>query len=82
LDKNFAKAKVCGDFGGGYTVGADPRQVPGLTSKSKQPKAKVFPHGVAWIIFIEKTGFLLYLRGVDGHIVDTKWLFAEAGGSG
>jgi hypothetical protein len=42
----------------------------------------VFPHGVAWIIFIEKTVFLLYLRGVDGHIVDTKWLFAEAGGAG
>jgi hypothetical protein len=30
--------------GGGWTVGADPCQDLGLASKSKQPKAKVFPH--------------------------------------
>jgi hypothetical protein len=33
-------AKICGDFGGGWTFGTDPRQVLGLTLKSKQTKAK------------------------------------------
>jgi hypothetical protein len=54
LDPPFSQikivvAKVCGDFGGGWTVGADPCQVPSLTLKSKQKKAKVFPHLVAWV---------------------------------
>jgi hypothetical protein len=42
-------AKVWGDFGGGWTVGADSCQVPSLTLKSKQKKANVFPHHVAWV---------------------------------
>jgi hypothetical protein len=40
---------VCGDFGGGWTVGADPCQVPSLTLKSKQTKARVFPHFAVWV---------------------------------
>jgi hypothetical protein len=46
LDKKIAVAKVCGDFGEGWTVGC---QVLSLTLKSKQTKAKVFPHLVAWV---------------------------------
>jgi hypothetical protein len=47
--KKMAVAKVCGDFGGGWTVGAESRLVPNLTLKSKQTKAKVFPHLEAWV---------------------------------
>jgi hypothetical protein len=39
----------CGDFRGGWTVDADPCQVPSLTLKSKQTKVKVFPHLVAYV---------------------------------
>jgi hypothetical protein len=48
-EKKIPVAKVCGDFGGGWTVGTDPRQVAGPTLKSKQTKEKVFPHRVAWV---------------------------------
>jgi hypothetical protein len=46
LDKNFAAAKVCGYF---WEIGQSVQtrvccRIPGLTLKSKQPKAKVFPH--------------------------------------
>jgi hypothetical protein len=43
MNTNFELAKVGGDFGKRWTVGADPRQVPGVTLKSKQSKAKEFP---------------------------------------